>query len=117
MKLSIEDVFLIAKKGNLPCFEEVRCILIGGRVRVSGMALGPNTIGDGDGLALYVKQTREPAHPFLMPLHLPFPHSLPVFTLPSIISRNNRLQESSLFYFYFPGTIRISSYNYIKEPD
>ena len=42
MKLSIQNVFLIAKKCNLPCFEE---ILIGGRVRVSGMALGPNTIG------------------------------------------------------------------------
>ena len=26
MKLSIEDVFLIARKGNLPCFGEVRCM-------------------------------------------------------------------------------------------
>ena len=43
----------------------------------------------GWGLALYPKQTRDPAHPFLMPLRLPFPAWQPVFTFPSISSWNN----------------------------
>ena len=64
-------------------------------------------LGDGVvGLALYPKQTTQWAHPFLMPLHLPFPIALPVFTLASISSWNNRLQESSLSYFLlFPGPL------------
>ena len=99
------SLLLIAKKGKLPCFEELRCMCRPcalNNINITYMWY-PEIDRRVWGVGIVSKANKRAGSSLLMPLRLPFPiPALPVFTLPSFISSNN------ILHLTFTGTFRIS---------